>query len=354
MSNILLTPTKLGSLSLRNRVVMAPMTRSRASAEGVQPAFVADYYAQRASAGLLISEAIAVAKQGSGYVLIPGLWNEGQTNSWKPVTDAVHAQGGKIFAQLFHTGRISHSTLSGTTPVAPSAIAPTGEVMGADFANYSFETPRALETSEIAGLVESFRIAALHAREAGFDGIELHAANGYIIDQFLRDGSNQRTDSYGGSVINRARLLLEIIAAVTTVWRADQVGVRFSPTSPFNSMTDSDPLGHFTEIVELISPLGLAYLHLIDPVTSENRSLQTLSKAFEGKVIANGGYTKEAAITDLEADWAQAIAFGVPYISNPDLVERLQANAELAPADPAKFYGGGQEGYTNYPALSLV
>lgn len=352
-SNHLFTPVRLGAIELPNRIVMAPMTRSRATPEGIQTPLAADYYSQRASGGLLITEAIAVSQQGSGYPVIPGLWNEEQAASWKPVVEAVHAAGGRIVAQLFHTGRIAHSSLVGETPVAPSAIAPEGNVMTAAFESVPYETPRALETAELAGIVEAFRHAATLAKQVGFDGIEIHAANGYLIDQFLRDGTNQRTDAYGGSPENRARLLLEVAEAIASVFGADRVGVRFSPTSPFNSMSDSDPAAHFARFAELLNPLGLAFVHVIDPaIEGAPRITPVLRNAYSGSLIGNGGYDAARADRELEEGWVEAVAFGVPYLANPDLPERLRLGAELNAPNPATFYGGGAEGYTDYPTLA--
>jgi N-ethylmaleimide reductase len=334
-------------------MIMAPMTRSRADDKGIQNPLAETYYGQRASAGLIVTEAIAVSKQGSGYPLIPGLWNVAQAESWTQAVDAVHAKGGLIVAQLFHTGRIGHSSLFGEQPVAPSAIEPDGQVMTAAFAMEPFESPRALETHEIPALVESFRNAALNAKVAGFDGIEIHAANGYIIDQFLRDGSNHREDAYGGSVENRARLLLEIVGAVVSVFGAGRVGVRLSPTGPFNSMSDSNPSQHFGRFLELLEPYQLAFVHLIDPAAGgDSRLVQKFRSHYAGSLITNGGFDAQSANSELEAGWAEAVAFGVPFLANPDLPERFQAGAELNAPDPATFYQGGDKGYIDYPALA--
>ncbi|MDX2066179.1 MAG: alkene reductase [Fimbriimonadaceae bacterium] len=350
MSN-LFESTQLGQLSLPNRILMAPMTRNRADVDGVPQPIVATYYRQRAGAGLIITEATAVSKQGSGYPLIPGLWTEAQAAGWRPVTEAVHDAGGRIFAQLFHTGRISHSSLVGETPVSASAVTPDGETFTADFSKAPFETPRALETDEIPGLVERFVVAARHAIAAGFDGVEIHAANGYIIDQFLRDGVNQRTDAYGQ---DRTRLLREIVTAVAEEIGGGRLGVRLSPWTPYNDMRDSDPLGTFRRAAEALRPVGLAYLHVLhtgneDRTAAETFSLE-LAEIAGAPLIVNHGYTKELAEVAI-ARGAAGVAFGVPYLANPDLPNRLAAGAPLNDPDFSTFYGGGEKGYTDYPTL---
>jgi N-ethylmaleimide reductase len=350
----LLTPFQLGPHTLPNRVVMAPMTRSRAAAGNVQTGLNATYYAQRASAGLLITEGTQVSPQGVGYPSTPGIHSAEQVAGWRLVTDAVHARGGRIFAQLWHVGRISHPSLQpgGGLPVAPSAVAAEGNVFTAT-GPQPFVTPWALESEEIAGVVQQFAAGARCALDAGFDGVELHGANGYLIDQFLRDGTNRRTDRYGGSAENRVRFLVEVAEAVAAVWGADRVGVRLSPTNPFNSMSDSDPAAVFTHAAARLSELGLVYLHVVGPVDSApeaERIVPRLRAAFRGALIANGGYAQESAERVLAAGEADLVSFGAPYIANPDLVERFAAGAPLATPDRATFYGGAEAGYVDYPA----
>lgn len=349
--DLLLTPFELGPHRLGNRVVMAPMTRNRAGAGNVPTRMNATYYEQRASAGLLITEGTQVSPQGVGYPDTPGMHTAAQVAGWRLVTDAVHARGGRIFAQLWHVGRVSHPSLQpdGALPVAPSALAPEGRVYTAA-GPQAFVTPRALETGEVPAVVRQFGEAARHALDAGFDGVEIHAANGYLIDQFLRDGSNRRTDRYGGAVENRVRFLLEVAGEVAEVWGEDRVGVRLSPTNPFNSMSDGDPRATFTYAAQKLSEMGLVYLHVVDPVGGAERLLPDLREAFRGTLIANGGYTPETAERALAAGEADLVSFGAPYIANPDLVERIALGAPLATPDRATFYGGAEAGYVDYPA----
>ncbi|AFL74221.1 alkene reductase [Thiocystis violascens] len=354
----LFQPYRLGSLTLANRLVMAPLTRSRAGAGDVPTPLMATYYAQRASAGLLISEASQISPQGKGYIQTPGIYSAGQIAGWRQVTDAVHAVGGRIVIQLWHVGRISHPDLQdgGALPVAPSAVMPVGQVFTGQ-GMVDMVTPRALELDEIPGLVADYRQAARRAQEAGFDGIEIHAANGYLLDQFLRDKTNRRTDIYGGAIANRARLLLEVTDAVLEVWEKDHVGVRLSPLSPVNDIDDSDPEPLFTHVVSELSARGIGFLHVIEGVTGGPREtghpfqLARLRQLFKGTYIANNGYTRDLALTARAADSADLIAFGKLFISNPDLVERLRRNARLNEPDPATFYGGDERGYTDYPCL---
>ncbi|MBI1274542.1 alkene reductase [bacterium] len=346
----LFTPIQLAEKTLSNRLAMAPMTRSRADADGIQPAMAADYYTQRATAGLIITEATAISKQGSGYPNIPGIWNDAQVNAWKPVADAVHAQGGSIFMQLFHTGRIGHISLMGETPVAPSAIAADGQVMTADYSMQDFPTPRALKDEEIEGIVRQFAHAAANAEKAGFDGIEIHAANGYLLDQFLRDGSNRRQAPYGGSVENRYRLLKQVTEAAIAVWGDGKVGVRLSPTNGFNSMQDSNPMDTFTQTAAMLNGLPLAYLHIVESKSEESALISAaIRKAYTGVLMLNGGYLKERAEQALEQKKADMISIGAPYIANPDLLSRLHHNWPLAQPDQPTFYSGGAKGYTDYP-----
>ncbi len=354
----LFQPVRLGALELPNRIVMAPLTRSRAGSAGIPGAMNAAYYAQRATAGLIIAEATQISQQAQGYAFTPGVANEAQVAGWRQVTEAVHQAGGRIVLQLWHVGRISHPSLQpgGALPVAPSAIKPEGQAF-TESGFQPFVAPRALETDEIPGIVEDYRRAARNAQEAGFDGVEIHAANGYLIDQFLRDGTNQRTDRYGGSLENRTRLLLEVTEAVTSVWGSERVGVRISPASPANDMRDSDPQALFNHAVAALAPFNLAYLHVVEGATGGARDLLgfdygALRRAFGGPYLANNGYDKPLAEAALREGRADAIAFGRPFIANPDLVERLRTSAPLATADHKTFYGGDEHGYTDYPALT--
>ncbi|WP_257166080.1 alkene reductase [Bradyrhizobium sp. SRS-191] len=356
----LFEPTKLGPVTLANRVVMAPLTRNRAVEGLVAGPLTADYYAQRASAGLLISEASQVSQQGQGYQDTPGIYSKAQIAGWRKVTDAVHAKGGRIFIQLWHVGRISHVSLQpdGGAPVAPSAIAAkTKTFVGGTFADVS--SPRALELAEIPGIVEAFKQAALNAIEAGFDGVEIHGANGYLLDQFAKDGANKRTDAYGGSIENRARLMLEVAKAVSDAIGADKTGIRLSPVTPANDISDSNPQALFDYIVDQLAALNLVYIHVIEGATGGPRDVApfdyaSLRKRFKGTYIANNGYDLALANKQLDAGAADLIAFGRPFIANPDLVERLKANAPLNELDRATLYGGGEKGYTDYPTLKAA
>lgn len=354
----LFAPVRIGEMELPNRVVMAPMTRNRAG-EGFVPREInARYYEQRASAGLIVTEASQVSPRGLGYPDTPGIYSSQQVEGWRLVTDAVHRAGGRIFLQLWHVGRISHPSLQpeGELPVAPSAVRPEGEA-----ATYEgmqpFVTPRALETDEIAGVVEQFRLGARNARLAGFDGVEVHAANGYLLDQFLRDGTNRRDDRYGGSVENRSRLLLEVLAALFEEWPAGRVGVRLSPSGTFNDMNDSDPAATFGYVVEALDKLGLAYLHLIEATEADLRHGGTavatadLRARFRGPLMVNGDYDGARGNAAITSGAADLVSFGRPFLANPDLPERLRRGAPLNEPDPATFYGGGAEGYVDYPTL---
>ncbi len=358
MTDKLFSPLTLGTLTLPNRIVMAPLTRNRAAAGDVPQALNVEYYAQRASAGLIISEGTQVSPEGQGYLATPGIYSPEQVAGWKKVTESVHAKSGRIFAQLWHVGRVSHTSLqpNGQQPVAPSALtAKTKVFTKSGFTDAS--APRALETSEIARVVEEFRLAAENAKAAGFDGVELHGANGYLIDQFLRDGSNKRTDKYGGSVENRTRFLAEILAALTSVFPAPRVGVRFSPFSKFGDMSDSNPMATFSAAIERANDAGLGYVHMIEGDTGETRDvpagadLAALRKLVKGAYLANNIYDRETAMRAVESGAADLVAFGRLFIANPDLVERLKRNAPLNEPQPATFYGGGAEGYTDYPSL---
>lgn len=355
--NDLFTPIDIGPYRIENRVAMAPLTRNRAGAGNVPQAMQVEYYGQRASAGLIITEATQISPQGVGYPGTPGIHSAEQVAGWRRVTDAVHAQGGRIFLQLWHVGRISHPSLQpdGALPVAPSAIRPEGDTF-TPTGMQPFVTPRALSLDEIPGIVNDFRTAAVNALEAGFDGVEVHAANGYLLDQFLRDGSNARTDSYGGPVENRARLLFEVLDAVIDVAGADRVGVRLSPINSFNSMSDRDPDATFGHVVRRLSPYGLAYLHIVENDFAGAQGTQhydrvALRRAYDGVYMANGGYDQPRALRAIETSHADLVSFGAPYIANPDLVERFALDAPLNRPDPATFYGGDERGYIDYPFL---
>lgn len=357
----LLSPFQLGPYELPNRIVMAPLTRNRAGKGNVPQAINATYYAQRASAGLIISEATQVSPQGQGYPLTPGIHSPEQVEGWKAVTKAVHENGGLMFLQLWHVGRISHPDLqpNGALPVAPSAIAPA-ELASTFEGEKPSVTPRALDLNEIPGIVEQYRQGAENALAAGFDGVEVHSANGYLLDQFLQDNTNHRTDEYGGSIENRARLLLEVLEAVTQVWGAERVGVRLSPSGTFNSMGDSNPEALFTYVVKALNRFGLAYLHLIEPRVNGNVTLDDDSThmtsaffrpLFEGALMSAGGFDRARGEAFLEAGDADLIAYGRLFISNPDLPRRFAVDAPLTPWDRDTFYGGTEKGYTDYPAL---
>lgn len=351
-------PYALGPLTLANRIIMAPLTRNRAAAGLVPGPHAAEYYAQRASAGLIITEATQISAQAQGYQDTPGLYTPDQIAGWRVVTDAVHAKGGRVFVQLWHVGRVSHVDLQpgGADPVAPSAIrAETKTFVNNGFVETSM--PRALTLEEIPGIVEDFRQAAANAIAAGFDGVEIHGANGYLLDQFAKDGANQRADAYGGSVENRARLMLEVAAAITAEIGADRTGIRLSPVSPANGVSTSDPQTQFDYIVERLNTLGLVYIHVVEGATGGPRDVAPfdfmgLRRRFTGTYIANNGYDLDLAGKHLAGGQADLCAFGRPFIANPDLVARLKSGAALAAINPATIYGGGAEGYTDYPALT--
>ena len=351
----LFTPVALGALTLPSRIVMAPMTRSRAGDGNVPRALNAEYYRQRAGAGLIVTEATQISPQGVGYPATPGIHSAVQVEGWKAVTEAVHDAGGRIFLQLWHVGRISHSAYQPerALPVAPSAIAPEGEKFTPE-GSKPYEVPRALRTEEIPGIVEDYRTAAENARAAGFDGVEIHAANGYLIDQFLRDGTNKRTDRYGGSLENRTRFLIEVTEAVTGVWGGDRVGVRLSPAGSFNSMSDSAPNTTFRYAIEALNRFGLAYLHVVEDNTSGGADWALLRAAFKGPYMANGGYHRARATAALASGAADLVSFGSSYLANPDLPERIRLDAPLNAPNPGTFYGGEAGGYTDYPALDAA
>ncbi|MBM0744427.1 alkene reductase [Phormidium sp. CLA17] len=357
----LFSPLQLGCYTLPNRVVMAPMSRNRAGEGNVPTALNATYYAQRASAGLLITEATQVTPYGQGYPATPGIHSPEQVKGWQRVTEAVHTRGGRIFLQLQHVGRISHPSLqpNGVLPVAPSAIAPEEGEAATYEGSKPYVTPRALETDELPGIVEAYRQGAENALAAGFDGVEVHGANGYLLDQFLRDGTNKRTDAYGGSVENRARLLLEVTEAIVGVWGADRVGVRLSPSNTFNSMTDSDSKATFGYTINALNRFGLAYLHLIEPSEADERHGGTLTPTvyfrpfFKGLLMTNGGYDRDKANAAIARGDADLVSFGTLFLANPDLPERFQSDTALNAPDPSTFYGGDERGYIDYPALEL-
>jgi N-ethylmaleimide reductase len=352
-ANVLFMPYRLGHIDLGNRLVMAPMTRSRAIGHNVPNPLAATYYAQRASAGLIVSEATQVSPQGVGYIRTPGIHSAEQVAGWTIITDAVHRAGGKIFLQLWHVGRISHPDFhGGELPVAPSAIVADGQVFTAK-GPQQMVTPRALELAELPGIVEQFRKGAENAKAAGFDGIELHGANGYLLDQFLRDGTNRRADAYGGSVENRARLPLEITRAVIDVWGADRVGYRISPNGTFNSMSDTNPVETFSYMAEELNKLGIVYLHVVDPVAGEAKRLSPLlRRKFNRTYMVNGGFDLDSANAAIRSGEADLVAFGVPFLANPDLPRRYRSKAPLNLPDQATFYAGEERGFTDYPALA--
>lgn len=365
----LFDPVQAGDLHLANRIVMAPLTRNRAP-DAIPTALMAEYYSQRASAGLLVTEATAISHQGQGYSDVPGLYGTEQLDGWKKVTAAVHKAGGRIVVQLWHVGRVSHNELQphGGKPVAPSAItAKTKTVLIKDGVPTFVETsePRALDAGELPGIVHTYQAAARNAVEtAGFDGVEIHGANGYLLDQFLKSGSNQRTDDYGGSIENRARLMLEVVRAVTGAIGGGRTGIRLSPVTPANDAFDADPQPLFDYVVRQLATLNLAYIHIIEGATGGPRELPdrpfdyaALKAAYrtaggKGAWMVNNGYDQALAGRAVQ-EGADLVAFGKPYIANPDLVRRLRESAPLATPDKATFYGGGAKGYTDYPALSL-
>jgi len=354
----LFTPIQLGRYELPNRIVMAPLTRNRAGAGNVPQPLNALYYQQRASAGLIISEASQVCPQGQGYPATPGIHSAEQVAGWKAVTQAVHDQGGHIFLQLWHVGRISHPSFQpeGALPVAPSAIQPKGDAMTYD-GMQPFVTPRALELDEIPGIIDQYRQGAKNALKAGFDGVEVHGANGYLLDQFLRDGSNHRTDAYGGSLENRARLLLEVTQAAVEVWGSDRVGVRLSPSSTFNDMADSDPKTTFGYAIQALNAFNLAYLHLLEPSEADLRyggtpiPTREFRPLYNGTLMVNWDYDQATGHQAIASGDADLVSYGKLFIANPDLPRRFEENAPLNEPNFDTFYGGGAEGYTDYPSL---
>ncbi len=359
----LFSPTTIGTIEVANRIAMAPLTRSRADKNGVHTPLAIEYYRQRATAGLIVTEATNISRQGRGYAFTPSIYTDAHVEAWRPVTEAVHQAGGKIVCQLWHVGRISHVDLqeNGAAPVAPSAIQ-AGKLIFLETGKQAPPSmPRALETDEIPEIVEDYKNAARRAKEAGFDGVEVHSANCYLLDQFVRDSTNKRTDQYGGSLENRTRFPVEVITAVSEIWGADRVGVRLSPLtrSAGDTPLDSDTQGTYGFYVERLGKLGLAYLHCIEGQTrgenaADGMDFKALHAAYGGKYIANNSYTREMAIDAIASGHADMVSFGRPFISNPDLVERFRRHAPLTEANHATFYGGGAAGYTDYKTLDEV
>jgi len=354
----LFSPVTIGDLTLRNRIVMAPLTRNRAGAGFVPRDLNVEYYRQRASAGLIISEATQIAPEGMGYPDTPGIYSDEQVAGWRRVTDAVHGREGRIFLQLWHVGRISHPSLQpgGQTPVSPSALRPEGQAVTYQ-GMQDFVTPRALGVEELPGILAQYRNAAEKARAAGFDGVEIHNANGYLLDQFLRDGSNQRQDAYGGSVENRMRFPLEVLETVLGVWPSGRVGIRLSPSGTMNDMRDSDPKATFTAMVKALERYDLAYIHIMEALEADIRHggvalpIGYFRTFYKGRLMVNGGYDQQKAEAVVQAGDADLVSFGRPFIANPDLPERLKARAVLNEADAQFFYGGDAHGYTDYPTM---
>ena len=347
-------------LMLKNRIVMAPLTRCRASHDGIPSPFAAEYYSQRASAGLIISEATCISPQGKGYAYTPGIFKQAQVDAWQEITKTVNQQGAKIFSQLWHVGRISHPSLqdNNALPVAPSAICPEGHAF-TETGPQEFVTPRALETHEIQGIIEQYVHAARAAKEAGFDGIELHAANGYLLDQFMRSGSNKRQDQYGGSIENRIRLTLEVIDALLQVWPKEQIGIRLSPVATYHSMHDDKPMATFLALINALNLRDILYIHCVEATeratrpTKEEFDFLKLRQPFKGLYIANNCYTKALAMAAIEGHDADLICFGRPFISNPDLVNRLFHGHPLTEAPMNTWYGGDAHGYIDWPCYAL-
>ena len=347
----LFDPIKVGDLQLPNRIIMAPLTRCRASEGRVPNELMAEYYVQRASAGLILTEATSVTPMGVGYPDTPGIWSDEQVAGWSKITAAVHNAGGRIVLQLWHVGRISDPHyLDGQLPVAPSAIAAEGHV-SLMRPKKAYVTPRALETNEIAGIVEAYRLGAENAKKAGFDGVEIHGANGYLLDQFLQDSTNKRTDNYGGSIENRARLMLEVTDAVISVWGAGRVGMHLAPRADAHTMGDSHRADTFGYVAQQLGKRGIAFICAREAQGDDSLGPQ-LKQQFGGVYIANEKFDKASANAALAAGTADAVAFGVPYIANPDLVQRFAKDAPLNTPKPELFYASGAEGYTDYPALS--
>lgn len=356
----LLSEVKLGTLTLKNSLAMAPMTRSRADLNGVVGDLTVLYYAQRASAGLLISEAINISEQALGSPFTPSIYTQAQIEAWKKVTQAVHEKGGKIYAQLWHTGRVGHSVdKNGVLPVAPSAIAIEGQQHFTSQGAKAYEIPRALETAEVKEIVQDYKKAAINAIEAGFDGVELHAAFGYLPNQFLVESANQRTDEYGGSIENRSRFVVEVMQAMVDAIGADKVAIKLSPSIPYNSIIDSNPTALYTHLLAELDKMPLAYIQLMNAMFPTDNLPQyprdvmgTFGTLTKHLVMANGGYNRETGEKELEKGIAKMISYGALFLANPDLPKRFELNAELNQPDRATMYGGGEKGYTDYPTLN--
>ncbi len=354
----LFSPLQLGSLEIPNRILMAPLTRCRSEAGDVPGDLIATHYAQRATAGLLIAEATMAIANNCAFMGAPGIHSEAQVHGWRKATDAVHSAGGRIYLQLWHGGRACHSLLNGgMQPVAPSPIAIEGGGIHTPEGPKPYETPRELRDDEIPGIIEGFRRAAENARRAGFDGVEVHGANGYLLDQFLRDGSNRRSGPYGGGVENRSRLMIEVVDAVATVFGHGRVGLRISPLNGFNAMRDSDPVGLTNHLCHALSPRGLSYLHVMRADFLGQQQADVLGqarRAFHGPLVANMGYSPEEAARAVESGSVDAVAFGTAFLANPDLPARIEAKAPLNTPDPSTFYTGGAKGYIDYPTLAAT
>lgn len=357
----LFTSFALGALKLPNRFVMSPLTRGRAQPDGTPVELMAQYYVQRASAGLIVTEATAISKQGAGWLGAPGIYTDAHVAGWKVVTDAVHKAGGRIFLQLWHTGRVSHPDfLDGAPPVAPSAVAAKGKTTTPK-GKKEYVTPRELTIPEIQATVADYGAAAKRAKAAGFDGVELHGANGYLVDQFLRDGSNRRTDAYGGSIANRVRFLDEVVGAMVAGWSADRVGVHLSPLGTYNDMKDSTPRETFVAATEALARRKIAYVHTVEGlpgtimfVDHPERISPFMRKAFRGAFIVNGGYDAKSASATIQSGETDLVSFGTAFLANPDFPERVRRGAPLNAIDPSTFYTPGPKGYVDYPALSAT
>jgi N-ethylmaleimide reductase len=357
---ILFQPLQLGAIAIANRILMAPLTRGRSGESRIPNDLMVEYYTQRGSAGLIISEATQISEQGAGWKQSPGIHTSEQVAGWQKITEAVHQKGGKFVLQLWHTGRASHPDFQpgGALPVSASAVKPQGEIHTPN-GKKPHVTPRALTLEEIPGVVQQYVTATRNAKAAGFDGVEIHGANGYLIDQFLRDGVNQRTDAYGGSIKNRARFLLEVTEAVVNEWSSDRVGVRLSPYNPFNDMTDSNPIATFTYVAAALNQFNLAYLHIMEPlpghflgVEGVERAAPHMRREFKNPIILNGGYDAQTGAAAIHNDEGDAIAYGIPFIANPDLVARFHQGAPLNEADPETFYTHNAKGYIDYPVAT--
>jgi len=350
----LFSAVTIGNMNLANRMVMAPMTRNRAAEGNIPQDINVEYYRQRAGAGLIITEASQVSPEGVGYPATPGIYNQQQADGWRKITDAVHDEGGHIYLQLWYCGRISHPDLlpDNQTPVAPSAIRPEGEAITFEGMK-AFVEPRALETGEIQNIVAQYKNAAQLAKQAGFDGVEIHAANGYLLDQFLRDGTNQRQDNYGGSFENRTRLILEVVDAVAEIWDSSQIGVRISPDNSFNDIHDSNPQALFNYVAEVLNLKQLGYLHVVEGgfMGEHDVDYDQIRQRFNGKYMANLGYDREKAESAIASGHADLVSFGTLFLANPDLVARFRTDAELNTPDQDTFYGGDEHGYTDYPFM---